>query len=195
MSKSVIPFTAKLVKFDTDVPFAEVISRLNTAVNKEGCGDIIARLKSTNTQDELATVVNDAIGDSDFLYVQFSTFVIFEPILFNSWSTQRYFMEFKFHRLLAKHTDGVRGPSTLVYTVGNPLIAQKIMKNNVFAAYNIPPRLLIVEKPDVGTTVSYYLPSSIMGQPEGAEDPNLHANLQDLDIKLEILVKRITKTS
>lgn len=73
MSKTVIPFTAKLVKFDTDVPFAEVISRLNTAVNKEGSENIMARLKSTNTQDELTTVVNDTIGDSDFLCVQFST--------------------------------------------------------------------------------------------------------------------------
>lgn len=105
-------------------------------------------------------------------------------------------MEFKFHRLLLENTDGVKELSTLVYTIGNPLIAQKIIKNNVFAAYNIPPRLLILEKPDIGATVSYYLPSSVMGQPEGGEDPNLYASLQDLDIKLETLVKRITsKTS
>jgi len=96
--------------------------------------------------------------------------------------------------LLIEQTDGVKKPSPVVYTIGNPLIAQKILKNNVFAAYNIPPRLLILEKPDVGTTVSYYLPSSVMGQPEGGEDPILHASLQDLDMKLEALVKRITKT-
>ena len=104
-------------------------------------------------------------------------------------------MEFNFHRLLEEHTEGVKKPSTLVYTIGNPLIAQKIIKNNVFAAYNIPPRLLILEKPDVGTTVSYHLPSSVMGQPEGGEDLNLLANLQNLDNKLETLVKRITKNS
>jgi len=170
MSKSVIPFTAKLIKFDTDVPFAEVISRLNIAVNKEGSENITERLKSTSTHDELTTVVNDTIGDSNFLY----------------------FMEFKFDMLLGEHTDGVKKPSTLVYTIGNPLIAKKILKNNVFAAYNIPPRLLISEKPDAGTTVSYYLPSSVMGQLEGGEDHILHAKLQDLDIKLETLVKRIT---
>jgi hypothetical protein len=33
-----------------------------------------------------------------------------------------------------------------------------------------------------------------MGQLEGGEDHILHASLQDLDIKLETLVKRITKT-
>ena len=72
MSHSVIPFTAKLVKFDTDVPFEEVISRLNIAVNKEGSGNILARLKSVNSQDELTTVINDTIGDSGFLCVQYS---------------------------------------------------------------------------------------------------------------------------
>lgn len=67
MSKTVIPFTAKLVKFDTDVPFAEVISRLNIAVNKEGSANIMARLKSINSQDEFTTVINDTVGDSGFL--------------------------------------------------------------------------------------------------------------------------------
>ena len=105
-------------------------------------------------------------------------------------------MEFKYNKLLQEYTDGVKKPSALVYTIGNPLIAQKIIKYNVLAAYNIPPRLLILEKPDeIGTTVSYYLPSSVMGHPEGGEDPILHADLQDLDMKLETLVKRITKTS
>lgn len=81
MSQSVIPFTAKLVKFDTDVPFAEVIFRLNIAVKKEGSENNTARIRSTNNQDELTTVVNEVIGDSQFLCVQFSIFIIFEPIL------------------------------------------------------------------------------------------------------------------
>jgi uncharacterized protein (DUF302 family) len=104
-------------------------------------------------------------------------------------------VEVKQHRLL-EYTDGVKKPSALLYTIGNPLIAQMILKNNILAAYNIPLRLLILEKPDeIGTTVSYYLPSSVMGQLEGGEDPILHAGLQDLDIRLETLVERITKTS
>ena len=78
MSKTVIPFTAKLVKFDTDVPFEEVISRLNIAVNKDGPGNISARLKLINTQDEFTTLINDTIGDSGFLCVQLQIFVIFD---------------------------------------------------------------------------------------------------------------------
>ena len=98
--------------------------------------------------------------------------------------------------MLLEYTDGFKKPSALLYTIGNPLIAQMILKYNILAAYNIPPRLLILEKPDeIGTVVSYYLPSSVMGPPEGGEDPILHAGLKDLDIRLETLVERITRTS
>jgi len=173
MPKTVVPFTAKSVKFDTDVPFAEVISRLNIAVNKEGSGNIMARLKLIYTQDEFTAVVNNTIGDSEFLY----------------------FMEVKHHRLL-EYTDGVQKPSALLYIIGNPLIAQIILKHNILAAYNIPLRLLILEKPDeVGTTVSYYLPSSVLGQAEGGDDLVLDASLRDLDIRLETLVAKITESN
>lgn len=191
MSKIIIPFTAKLVKFDTAVPFTEVVSRLNIAVNKEGSGNFMARLKLVDTQDEFTSVINNTIGDSGFLYVlapivsdQFQTYL--------SWMI-RYFMEVKQHRLL-EYMDGAKKPSALLYTIGNPLIAQMILKYNIFAAHNIPLRLLILEKPDeIGATVSYYLPSSILGQPEGGDDSVLHAGVQDLDNRLEKLVERITK--
>ncbi|KAF8812386.1 hypothetical protein BYT27DRAFT_7182820 [Phlegmacium glaucopus] len=170
MSKTVVPFTAKLVKFDTAVPFAEVISRLDIAVNKEGSGNIREKLKLVNTQDEFTALINDTIGNSGFLY----------------------FMEVK--QMLLEYIDGIKKPSALVYTIGNPLIAQMILKYNIFAAYNVPLRLLILEKSDeIGTTVSYYLPSTVLGQAEGGNDPVLHAVVQDLDIKFEALAERITK--
>ena len=95
---------------------------------------------------------------------------------------------------MLEYTDGLRRPSALLYTIGNPLIAQMILKHNILAALNIPPRLLIQEKSDeIGTTVSYYLPSSMMARPEGDNDPVLQVGLQDLDSKLKTLVERITK--
>jgi uncharacterized protein (DUF302 family) len=103
-------------------------------------------------------------------------------------------MEVKQHRLL-EYMDGVKKPSALLYTIGNPLIAQMILKYNISAAYNIPLRLLILEKPDeIGTTVSYYLPSSVLGQAKGGDGPVLHASLRDLDIRMETLVEKITKS-
>ena len=67
MSKTVTPLTAQLVQFDTSVPFAEVISRLDEAVNKTQSGDIIARFRSGKTQQELASVVEHVTQEKDFL--------------------------------------------------------------------------------------------------------------------------------
>ena len=66
---TIIPFTAKLVKFDTTVPFAEVRSRLDIAVNKEGSENIMAKFKSANNQNEFTALINDTTGDSGFLCV------------------------------------------------------------------------------------------------------------------------------
>jgi len=101
-------------------------------------------------------------------------------------------MEIQHHKLL-KLADGIDKPGIVVYTIGNPLFAQLIMKYNPLAAYNIPPRLLIIEKPDgTGTTVAYHLPSSVMGVPAGENEPTLQMELKALDEKVERLVRKIT---
>jgi len=101
-------------------------------------------------------------------------------------------MEIQHHKLL-KFADGIDRPSIVVYTIGNPLFAQPIMRYNPLAAYSIPLRLLVIEKPDgTGTTVSYHLPSSVMGTPVGENEPTLQMELETLDKKVEKLVQRIT---
>jgi len=169
MSKTVTPFTAKLVKFDTTVPFAEVISRLDVEVNKAGSQDIMAKLRMVQSQQEFMSIVDRTAGN-DFLY----------------------FMEIPHHKLL-KFADGIEKPGIIAYTFGNPLVAQAILKYNPLAAYSIPPRLLILEKPDgTGSVVSYHLPSTVMGMPVGDNDPILQAELEALDQRVEKLAAKIT---
>ncbi|KAF8974278.1 hypothetical protein BDZ97DRAFT_1772800 [Flammula alnicola] len=169
MPKIVTSFTAKLVKFETAVPFAEVISRLDVEVNKAGSSDIMATLRKVKNQEEFASVVGKT-AEKDFLY----------------------FMEIPHHKLL-KFVDGIDKPGIIVYTIGNPLIAQEMLKYNPLAAYSIPPRLLIIENPDgIGSSVSYHLPSTVMGLPDGENHPNLQAELEALDERLERLATKIT---
>ena len=81
-------------------------------------------------------------------------------------------------------------PQTVVYTIGNPVIAQSIMRHDLRAAYNIPPRLLIKERTTGhGTEIIYHLPSSVMVLTEN--DQLLQAAVA-LDRKLEDLVSRVT---
>lgn len=89
--------------------------------------------------------------------------------------------------------DATAQPAVVVYTIGNPLIAQAILRHNPLAAYSIPPRLLVLEKPHgAGSVVYYHLPSSLMGIREGRSPPGLEKELQLLDAKVERLVTIIT---
>lgn len=80
-------------------------------------------------------------------------------------------------------------PRTVVYTLGNPSIAQTMLRHDMRAAYNIPPRLLIRERVDTpGTELVYHLPSSVVVLDDNDE---LRAAAELLDEKLEQLVTKV----
>lgn len=86
--------------------------------------------------------------------------------------------------------EGHARPVAVVYTVGNPLIAQTIMQHDIRTGYTVPLRLMVLEKATgTGTTVIYHLPSSVMGL---TNHPDLKVALQELDEKLEKLVSKIS---
>lgn len=75
MSKTVIPFIAHLVQFNTTLPFADVIARLNMEVNKVALSNttVVAKISLVKNQQELKSVVEEATG-TDFLCERFSSF-------------------------------------------------------------------------------------------------------------------------
>lgn len=86
-------------------------------------------------------------------------------------------------------------PETYVYILGNPLIAQAMMRHDLVAGLQIPPRILVVENEDrAGTKVIYDVPSSMIavaGPGEVVNDDIRHA-AEELDDKLEALVVKVT---
>lgn len=82
-------------------------------------------------------------------------------------------------------------PNIIIYTIGHPLIASTVMQYDVRSAYNIPLRLLIIEKPD-GTEIVYHLPSSVIVL---TDNPLLKAELEAVDEKLDRLLAKATSTS
>ncbi|KAF9569049.1 hypothetical protein CPC08DRAFT_813214 [Agrocybe pediades] len=168
-TKRTIPFTAHHAIYETTLSFAEVQSRLYAEVNKENSDGVLNILRSIKSQKDFESVVAKYKGQ-DFLY----------------------FAEIH-HHVLLQYSDGLKHPSNVVYTIGNPLIAQRILKHNTYAAYNIPPRLLITEKPDFSGCVVYFQPpSATMGVPFGETEPELQRELEALDAKLDNLVTKIT---
>lgn len=99
-------------------------------------------------------------------------------------------MQFNHSNWVDVYDGAPNNPYAAVYVIGNPLIAQGIMRHDWRSAYNIPPRLLILEKADrTGTQVIYHLPSSIMAL---TSEDDLFAASISLDAKVQDLVTRIT---
>ena len=77
----------------------------------------------------------------------------------------------------------------MVYTIGNPLLAQSLMLHDVRAALNVPLRLLVLENPDTGgTKITYHLPSSVLTL---TDNPDLRVDAEALDLKLERMLTNV----
>jgi uncharacterized protein (DUF302 family) len=74
------------------------------------------------------------------------------------------------------------------YTLGNPLIAQTMLKHDIAVGLNVPVRLVIYEKQGK-VYLEYDLPSSLMGRLKNEE---VSAAASRLDAKLEQLARRAT---
>ncbi|KAF8903938.1 hypothetical protein CPB84DRAFT_1961022 [Gymnopilus junonius] len=170
MSKIVTPITVQVITFNTTVPVKEVVARLEAELDKAGSADTIQKILNSKSHEEWLSIVNNKAEGQDF----------------------QYFSEFPTSKIL-KYVDpeGTDKAGLVIYYFGNPSVANFIMKYNPLAAYSIPPRLLIVERPE-GTTVTYHLPSSVMAAPGQENDPTLVTGLASLDARLEKLAKKIT---
>ncbi|KAF8639717.1 hypothetical protein AX17_000979 [Amanita inopinata Kibby_2008] len=166
MIKTITTFTAQLVTFESTSSFKEVIARLDSALNKEGSKQIMVKLGAATSKGEVEELVNGTRGTSDLLY----------------------FFEINHHKWLNVYEER-QCPAAVIYTIGNPIIAHTIIKHDIRAAYNIPPRLLVLENPDrSGVKVIYHLPSSVMAL---TNDTNIRAAAEYLDSKLDKLVTSV----
>ncbi|KAJ7179194.1 hypothetical protein C8R46DRAFT_628750 [Mycena filopes] len=163
MSKSISSHTLQLVTFTTATPFAEVIARLDKEVGK-GPKPGMAALVGATSKDDFEKRVGEAIGPSGFMY--------FNDVNHSTW-LQLY----------------TKAPGLVVYVIGNPQIAATVLEHDVRAAYNMPPRLLVIDKANEGTEVVYHLPSSVMALGDKAE---VKAAAEAIDSKLEALAAKIT---
>ncbi|KAI0034363.1 hypothetical protein K488DRAFT_45618 [Vararia minispora EC-137] len=170
MSKSVEEISVRRVRYSTDLPVHEVLRRLDAAVNrKKGEGRITNIIRSSRTPRELELRLKEVTGENF-----------------------GFFLETQHSNWLRMYLESSNIPELRVYTIGNPLIAQGIMRHEPLAGMYVPLRLMIMGKsadPNRGTIVVYDLPSSLIaGHDRGA----LRHAAEGLDRMLEELAQKIT---
>ena len=82
------------------------------------------------------------------------------------------------------------------YTLGNPLIAETMMRHDIRTALSVPFRILVAERPDGrGTQLSYFQPSTLIAVPEGGKvNQELKAAAEALDGLAEKLLQKVIGT-
>ncbi|PPR05649.1 hypothetical protein CVT24_002874 [Panaeolus cyanescens] len=166
--------SAHFIVWETSLPTSEVLARLDFALNKDGATEFMSHVhRDMKTQQELVDGIHSVVNGRAGL-VFFSTIPL--------------------HKLTTFRTGNPNPPHIAVYSFGNPLYAQRVIKHNPIAAANIPPRMVIIENENRdGTRIGYNLPSSIMMDPFGKEDEELKADLLSLDKKIEAMVLGIIR--
>lgn len=79
---------------------------------------------------------------------------------------------------------------TIIFTLGNPLLAKEIMKHDMISGLHIPPKMIVQETEDGGTKISWDRPSSIMPGPVDANAEMVNG-MQTVDEKLTKLVLNV----
>ncbi|KAL1739644.1 hypothetical protein HDZ31DRAFT_49033 [Schizophyllum fasciatum] len=165
MSASTTTLHCRVITYETSLSFDEVTARLHDAINREQSSSVLSRVGQAMDKNTI-----DALLPSDGFI---------------------FFNEFAHHKWLNAYHGVTNTPRTSVYVIGNPRIADTMLKHDLRAALHIPPRLLVMENDDrTRTSVLYHQPSSAIALPGCSQV--LRAAAHALDAKLEALVAHIT---
>ncbi|KAI1787135.1 hypothetical protein LXA43DRAFT_896724 [Ganoderma leucocontextum] len=180
------------ITYDTPLPFAEVIACLDQEINKAGGGPEVFHLLSTvQTRAELEDGINTLTAGRQFVYVRALSMLAHVTL------TCRALLGTAYHKWLNAYNGTTDTPQTYGYVLGNPLIAQTMLRHDLTVVIHVPPKIVIVEKADgSGTRVTYDNPASVIAVPTASGervDPELAEAAVVLSGKFEALIQRITK--
>jgi len=146
-------------------PFEEVVSAFESAVGSVEDTGFPALLASTKSAEEFEASVQSRARSSGFMR--------FLTVDHGAWLTRI----------------GLKARARM-YTIGNPLIAQTMLKHDIAAGLNVPVRLMIYEEPATRTTrLAYDLPSSLMS---GLQNEKVASAANKLDDKIIALAIQAT---
>ncbi|KAI0078083.1 TT1751-like protein [Panus rudis PR-1116 ss-1] len=170
ITKDVLAYTAQRVTLSSKKPIQETLAAVDAELNKVGAGIEIMKILATaqNKEDIEKGMEKLTEGKRDFVF-------------FAAGSHSKW---------LSAYFNGTRTfTETHVYTMGNPLVAQTMLKHDLTAGLHVPPKLLVQEiEGGKGSRVIYDLPSSVICL-NGNEE--LRKAALALDEKFENFVRKV----
>jgi len=158
-------FMVTYVEFVSTRPFEQVISAFEEATGSVEHEGYRAAVRSAKDRAQFEQIIKSHEGSSGFMR----------------------FLKID-HGVWMKKFEGATTQS-VVYTLGNPLIARTMLVHDTAAGLNVPVRIHIYEALDGTTRLGYHQPSSLMSVFQN--DEVLQA-CKNLDEKLALLAARTT---
>jgi uncharacterized protein (DUF302 family) len=157
-------YNVQHIEYISSHSFEQVVADFESLVGSVENGSLKQLIVTAKTLDEFENGVHQLEGSSGFL--QF--------LVINHGAYLPFF--------------GINGENVQMYTVGNPLLAETIIKYDLRVGLNVPVRLLIYEN-DADNTVriGYDIPSSLMSQ---LQNKDVTKAAKILDTQLQDLCKR-----
>ncbi|KAF9468941.1 hypothetical protein BDZ94DRAFT_1231936 [Collybia nuda] len=168
--KTIRPFTAELVFYETNIPYDTVLGRLDAAINKTGSVNFLRDFHNSKTKEEQTTLISSIIQDRTFLL----------------------FLETNHKAWLDVYDPTTQHPKATVYTIGNPNFAANILPLDYTTGVNIPPRFLILETKNGGAKIVYQQFSKIFAPFN--KNKELAGHTHDLDVNFGALFDNVTST-
>ncbi|OSD01013.1 TT1751-like protein [Trametes coccinea BRFM310] len=171
MSETTVEYICRRITYHTPLPFAEVSTRLEKALNKSNAGQNLPRVISTaKTKQDIENGLQPIIDGHDFVYA-------FE-VVHSSW--------------LRIYAAPEHIPHAIVYTMGNPNITQEVLRRDIGTGLHVPMKIMLLEDVDEkGTRIIWDDPTTVMPVPGKPVDEELLKVIEGVAEKLERFVQKL----
>ncbi|KAI0693876.1 hypothetical protein BC835DRAFT_1415633 [Cytidiella melzeri] len=166
-----VPYTAQRLTLSSSKPLDAVLTALRDELNADRAGsNLLLKIKDIKSAEELHAFVSTMTeGKRDFVY--------FGEVEHSQWMDTFYSQRYK---------------RTIIFTLGNPLVAKEMLKHDMSAGLHIPPKIMVQDGESGGASISYDLPSSVIpgGRDQSSE---LRAATEELDRKLQRMLESVLR--
>lgn len=179
------PVNAPRATYRSSVPFSVAETRLRSTIQREQEPVPVTELATSKApifpnKEAFAQFIESRIGPHGFMH--------FHEINHGTW-LQAYYPEISG---AVGHDGRVKNLRSIRFLLGNPLIAQTMLRHDLDTGLSVPVELLLAEEVDGSAKVVHFLPSGLIAGYQGASEELIQA-AKVLEGKVEVLINWVLR--